>query len=196
VVEQSFIEKFDFSKRIPTREELIVLMKAWGLNRNIIEHSRVVMEISAQIIDKILKSNPNADINVEIIKTGALIHDIGRVETHGLEHGYIGGKLLRMVNMDERIVRCAMNHVLGGLTLDDINELFSPDLKKEITKPLIPKSYEEKIVCLADKHAIGTRKVTLEKRFTRWFKKYGRTQFLITARYRVLKIERDIMALL
>ncbi|MFX0101332.1 MAG: HDIG domain-containing metalloprotein [Candidatus Hodarchaeota archaeon] len=168
------------------------ILHEWGLRKNIIDHSIIVKDIAIQMIKKIRNSNENVEIDDELVEAGALLHDIGRIKSHGIEHGYYGGELLKDTNIDERIARCAMVHVLGGFTLEDIRAEFSNDLKEKIEIPLIPETLEEKIVCLADKHVIGTRKVSLEKRFTRWFKKYGRTPFLIKARYRVLQIEKDI----
>ncbi|MHA1684603.1 MAG: HDIG domain-containing metalloprotein [Promethearchaeota archaeon] len=198
MVENALVEKYNFKGKIPlkAKETLVQLLEVWGLNRNIIEHCKVVHGISMDITKKLRESNPKIEVDERVIAAGALVHDIGRIEAHGIEHGYLGGLLLARVNMDKRVVNCAKTHVLGGFTEEDIRSEFPPALKDEITGDLIPKTLEEKIICLADKHVIGTKKVTLEKRFSRWFRKYGRTAFLIRAMYRVLKIKEDIEALL
>lgn len=195
-MEKAINNKFDFNNKIPPENTIMSILTEWGLRKNIIEHSLIVRDIAVQIIDKIRGSNKTVEIDDKMVEAGALLHDIGRVKSHGVEHGYHGGQLLRETNIDDRIARCAMVHVLGGFTLEDIEAEFPSDLKDKIKAPLVPETLEEKIVCLADKHVIGTRKVSLEKRFSRWFKKYGRTSFLIKARYRVLQIEKDIMAYL
>ena len=73
---------------------------------------------------------------------------------------------------------------------------FPVDSRDEIKMPLIPESIEEKIVCFADKHAVGTMQVSMKKRFSRWFKKHGKTPFLLKSRYRIMQIEKDIKALM
>lgn len=194
VVDTSLTKSQDFEKKIPTYEEIIDLMEKWELPVSIREHCMEVRDISCEIIEKISEKNRET-FDTMVVKAGALLHDIGRVQTHGLEHGYIGGKLLEKINTDPRVVRCAQVHVLGGFTLEDIKNHFPVNLKEEIEEALLPVSIEEKIVCFADKHAIGTKRVSVRKRFNRWFKKHGRTPFLLKSRYRLLQIEKELKAL-
>jgi uncharacterized protein len=182
---------YDFGKKIPTVEEIQELLQAWNFPEGIRQHCIVVKDIALQIADRIKETNPDLDLELDVIEAGALLHDIGRIKSHGLEHGYIGGLLLREINVDERVVRCAMVHVLGGFTPEDIKQEFPANMK-DIHDSLIPETIEEKIVCYADKHAEGTIQVNLKKRFSRWFKKHGKTPFLLKSRYRLLQIEKDI----
>ena len=183
---------FDFEGRIPTGEEIQEIMQAWNFPEGIRQHAIVVKDIALQIAERIKETNPDYDLDVSVVEAGALLHDIGRIKSHGLEHGWIGGLLLREINIDERVVRCAMVHVLGGFTPEDIKLEFPANLKEAVKDSLIPESLEEKIVCYADKHAEGTVQVNLKKRFSRWFKKHGKTPFLLKSRYRLLQIEKDI----
>nr|MDO8117305.1 HD domain-containing protein [Candidatus Sigynarchaeota archaeon] len=149
------------------------MIDEWGLPDGIKEHSLVVRDIALQIVKKIKENNKDIHIDERIVETGALLHDIGRVVSHGLEHGFRGYLLLKEARVDNRVARCALVHVLGGFTLSDVKKEFPIAVREEINEPLMPESIEEKIVCLADKHAVGTIKVSMNKRFARWFKKHG-----------------------
>ena len=186
----------DFGNQIPSDDEIFALMANLGLPDGIKEHSIVVKEIALDIVNKIKQKNPDAQIDAEVVEAGALLHDIGRTKTHGIDHGYRGYMLMRDANIDERVARCALAHVLGGFDKDDIKHEFPTDAREEIKISLMPKSIEEKIVCLADKNAEGTMQVTTKKRFSRWFKKYGKSNFLLKSRYRIMQIEKDIKALM
>ncbi len=187
--------RFDFGNRIPTNEEIFDMMSKWGLPDGIREHCMVVKDIAMEFVRKIHDRDPNVKIDSRVVEAGALLHDIGRVKSHGLDHGYRGYQALMESKADERVARCALVHVLGGFTVDDIKREF-PGNAKDIKVSLMPQSIEEKIVCFADKHAVGTMQVTVKKRFSRWFKKHGKTPFLLKSRYRIMQLDKDIKALL
>ncbi|MBD3186939.1 HDIG domain-containing protein [Candidatus Bathyarchaeota archaeon] len=189
-------EKLEFSGTIPTSDQALQILTDLHLRENIVAHSKVVRDIAMKIVDELKDARELPSINLDVINAAALLHDIGRTKTHGIEHGYIGGLMLRDMGVDERVVRCTMTHVLGGFTLDEIKKEFPEKIGNTVNESLIPKTLEEKIVCLADKHAIGRFKVPLKKRFGRWFRKHGRTQFLIRANLRVMKIKREIESFL
>jgi uncharacterized protein len=185
----------DFGNRIPTNDEIFDLMSKWGFPDGIKEHCIVVKDIAMEFVTKIHTRDPNAKIDARVVEAGALLHDIGRIKSHGLDHGYRGYQALMDVKVDERVARCALVHVLGGFTVDDIKKEF-PSNFKDIRISLMPQTIEEKIVCFADKHAVGTMQVTVKKRFSRWFKKHGKTPFLLKSRYRIMQLDKDIKALL
>ncbi|MBN2151057.1 MAG: HDIG domain-containing protein [Candidatus Lokiarchaeota archaeon] len=187
--------RFDFGNRIPTNDEIFDLMSKWGLPDGIREHSIVVKDIAMDFVRKIHERDPNVRIDARVVEAGALLHDIGRVKSHGLDHGYRGYQALVEARVDERVARCALVHVLGGFTVDDIKREF-PGNSKDIRVSLMPQSIEEKIVCFADKHAVGSMQVSVKKRFSRWFKKHGRTPFLLKSRYRIMQLDKDIKSLL
>lgn len=188
-------KNLDFGNRIPTNDEIFDLMSRWNFPDGIKEHCIVVKEIAMEFVTRICKRDPNAKIDARVVEAGALLHDIGRVKSHGLDHGYRGYQALREVNIDERVARCALVHVLGGFTIEDIKREF-PSNFKDVRISLMPQSIEEKIVCFADKHAVGTMQVSVKKRFSRWFKKHGKTPFLLKSRYRIMQLDKDIKALL
>jgi hypothetical protein len=42
----------------------------------------------------------------------------------------------------------------------------------------------------------GTREVSIDERFNRWFQKYGRSQILLKSKKRIEKIQKEIEALM
>ncbi|UCD92249.1 MAG: HDIG domain-containing protein [Methanobacteriota archaeon] len=94
-----------------------------------------------------------------------MLHDIGRSVTHGPEHGYQGGRILRRMGFPENIASIVERHVGGGLDAQELSEMDLPP------KDLIPTTLEEKIVCLADKLVDEDGKSSLEKEIQKLRKK-------------------------
>ena len=168
---------------LPTKQEAIQLLKRLGLSYNIIDHQLCVMRRARDLAHNIT----NAEIDIELVKIGALVHDIGRVRNHGLEHASDGGDILRELGYPESLARIAEKHSLGGLTMEEAVEKGLPP------RDYVPRTIEEKIVCLADKYTSGSKKVTVEQRFERWLIKFGENDFLLEQIRRVKAIEEEIL---
>lgn len=124
-------------------QEAIDLLKKEKSPEILIKHSMTVSEISTIMALAFKEKGYNVDL--DLVKVGGLLHDIGRVKTHSVLHGYLGGKILRERGVDERIARIAERHVGGGITNEEAKKLGLPE------GIYIPESLEEKIVCFADK---------------------------------------------
>ncbi len=105
-------------------------------------------------------------------------------------HTVIGGKILRQRGFSEKLARICETHILGGLDKDDARKFGLP------IRNYLPETLEEKIICLADKHMAGTREVSIQERFNRWFQKYGRSKILIKSKKRIEKIQKEIKGLM
>ena len=149
-------------------------------------HSISVAKRALEIANKITK----ARVNKELVVIGGLLHDIGRAYTHGFEHARVGGKILRERGLPRKLAKICERHILGGLDKKDARELGLPE------RDYIPESLEEKIVCLADKMVIGSKPVSVEERFERWFYKYGKSKLLLKSKKRVEKIQEEIRSLM
>ncbi len=171
---------------LPDREFILELFRELKLQDIICQHSLSVAEKALNIANKI----KNVEINKDLIEIGALLHDIGRLKTHGFDHALIGGKILRERGMPKEIGRICETHILGGLDKEDAKALGLPE------KDYLPKTIEEKIVCLADKMMAGTREVTIKRRFDRWFRKYGKSKILMKSKKRIEEIQREIKDLM
>lgn len=170
---------------LPTREFAFDLLKKVKVPYQVRRHSLKVAEKALEISEKITK----VVVDEDLIEIGALLHDIGRAKTHGFNHALLGGKMLLERGFSYKLVRICETHILGGLDKDDAKEIGLPE------KDFLPISIEEKIICLADKYMSGTKEVTLEQRFEKWFSKYGKTKILVKAKKRIEQIEKEIESL-
>lgn len=170
---------------LPDRDFAIDLLKSLKIQHSIIRHSEKVANQALVIANKITKAN----VDKNLIEIGAILHDIGRSETHGFHHALKGGNILRQRGFSEKLARICETHILGGLDKEDAKEMGLPE------KDYLPLTLEEKIICLADKLIAGTRKVTLEERFNRWFSKYGRSSILLKSKRRIEKIQKELDSL-
>ena len=170
----------------PSRKTILTILKKLHLSSNIINHQIVVMKKALDLAYNITKT----DVDIETVRVGALVHDIGRYKTHGMSHGVEGGILLRFLGFSESIARIAETHSLTGLTAEEAVMFNLP------ARNFCPQTIEEKLVCLADKYHMGTRKVTIEHRFEKWFLKYGETPFLRTQLQRAKDLEEEILRLI
>ena len=167
---------------LPTSDFAFDLLKELKVPYNVRRHSLKVADKALEIAERI-KSN---EIDIDLIEIGALLHDIGRCQTHGFKHALIGAKLIRERGLPERIARICETHILGGLDKEDAKQVGLPE------RDFLPVTLEEKIICLADKYFAGTKEVSIEQRFKKWFEKYGKTPILVKAKARIENIQEEI----
>ena len=167
---------------LPDRELALDLLRRLKIQLAVRRHSEKVAEKAIEIAKKIKK----VKVDIVLIEVGAILHDIGRTKTHDFKHAQIGGKILRQRGFPEKLARICETHILGGLDKEDAKELGL------LEKDFLPSTIEEKVICLADKYMAGTREVTIEERFRRWFQKYGRTSLLLKSKHRIEKIREEI----
>ncbi len=171
---------------LPSREFALILLRKEKLPGSIRRHSIRVANKALAIAKQIKK----VKVDIELVVIGGLLHDIGRARTHGFEHALIGGRMLRERGFPSKLARICETHILGGLDNEDAKELGLPE------RDYIPKTLEEKIVCLADKMSMGTREVTIEERFQRWFEIHGESKILLKSKERVIMIQKEIKDLI
>ena len=122
----------------------------------IIDHCKVVYERSKDIT----KFYDNVDL--DLIKAGCMLHDVGRTITNGIEHAYLGADLLRDLEVDEKICLITERHIGAGITPDEAKALCLPD------RNYIPETIEEKIVAHSDNLVHGVTKVDLDFVIEKW----------------------------
>lgn len=125
----------------------------------IIDHCKVVYERSHDIT----KHYDNVDL--DLVKAGCMLHDVGRTITNEIEHAYLGADLLRGLDVDERICLITERHVGAGITSDEAKSLGLPD------RNYIPETLEEKIVAHSDNLVHGVTKVDLDFVIEKWTNK-------------------------
>lgn len=91
------------------------------------------------------KVSPNLEVNVKLVSISALLHDIGRARVNDITHGFVGGQILQSEGFPIQVVRIVERHVLGGFTSAEAQLIGLP------SRSFLPRTWEEKIVCVADK---------------------------------------------
>jgi len=138
-------------------EDVARIWDKYNLPENVRRHCIKVAEVALKIADKIKKRGHNIDL--ELIKKGALLHDIGRAITHDpFKHFILSGDILRKEGFDHRIVKIVERHFSAGVTKDEAIKLQLP-----IIDSFMPETIEEKIVCYADKVVKGDKEITFEQ---------------------------------
>ncbi|MGC2061773.1 MAG: HDIG domain-containing metalloprotein, partial [Thermodesulfovibrionales bacterium] len=111
-----------------------------GVSHDDIKHCVKVAEKALEIA-----SRTGAALDMELVGRGALLHDLGKAKTHGMEHGKIGAELGKELGLPTTITDIMEKHIRGGLTESEAIELGLP--VKDYTLNRI----EEKIVIYADR---------------------------------------------
>ncbi|MGB4580622.1 MAG: HD domain-containing protein [Coriobacteriia bacterium] len=121
-----------------------------------VAHCRAVAR-AAEAIGSALTAAQSVD--VDLLWSTALLHDIGRSVTHDpVLHGVEGYRLLSGMGHDEAAYVCA-SHVLFGLNAAEAIECGLP------ARDFIPRTLEQRIVPLADFLINVDRPTTLQQRF-------------------------------
>ena len=167
---------------LPSSDFAFDLLKELKVPYNIRRHSLKVADKALEIAEEIKLK----EIDMDLIEVGGLLHDIGRCKTHGFKHALIGAKIIRERGLAERLARICETHILGGLDKEDAKQIGLPE------RDFLPLTLEEKIICLADKYIDGTKEVSIEQRFEKWFNKHGKTEILTKAKERIEKIQKEI----
>ncbi len=117
-------------------------------------HSLIIADIALQIA-KNLTNKYKIKIDIKLMKTGDLLHDIGVYQIFDeklhltkdyIQHGILGYKILKSEGYSEQLAGFALCHTGVGLTRENIhiNKIPLPD------EDLIPLTLEEEIICYAD----------------------------------------------
>ncbi len=103
-------------------------------------------------------------IDCDLVLAGAMLHDIGRSRSHKLDHGIIGGNLLRNKNFPKKLITIVENHIFAGISKEETKEFALP------YQDFLPKTLEEKVVAYADNISKNYKRLTTDqiiKRYTR-----------------------------
>jgi tRNA (cytidine56-2'-O)-methyltransferase len=131
-------------------EECRRLLVEVGCGEDVISHVRAVTKVAVEIAE-------SSEADVDLVRTAAMLHDIGRTKTHGPGHGFEGAEILRSYGFPENIVLIVERHVGGGFPAKEAVELGLQE------KDMIPSTLEEKIVCIADKLVEDDKKVPIDR---------------------------------
>lgn len=146
-----------------TREEAINLLRISGCSENVIAHCIIVADTALEIASKL--RDEGRDVNMGLVEIGGLLHDMGRAESHGIDHAVIGAGMAEKYNLDPDIREIIKRHVGAGITRREAVEFGLPD------DDYMPLTLEQKIVAHADNLVKGTERISLKKRISKMKKK-------------------------
>jgi uncharacterized protein len=119
------------------------LLRRAGCDEGVIRHCRRVERSARRYISRVS--------DARMVEDGALLHDIGRSKTHGIDHGQVGAAIARRLGVSPEVARIIECHIGAGLTADECT------LLRLIPRDCMPRSLEERIVAHADNLVQGTQ---------------------------------------
>ncbi len=127
---------------IPSLHVCYKLCMDRGMDQDLMKHT-------IQVLENAVKIQTRFGADLQLIMAGAMLHDIGRTETHGVDHGVVGADIVREHGWDEELAKIVERHVGGGISKEEAVQQGLPK------KDMMPTSLEEKIICHADNTAGG-----------------------------------------
>lgn len=122
------------------RQEDIDLLKSQGMDAEDLDHSIKVAEKALEIGGRL-----KVEVDLELVGRGALFHDLGKTETHGITHGQLGAQKGKILGLPEEVNAIMEKHIRGGLTTPEAIELGLP------VKDYTLYRLEERIIIYADR---------------------------------------------
>ncbi len=169
--------------------EAIELLRKSGCSAGVIEHCRAVASyargIALDIRNCALKRGGEVKIDIDLVFTGGLLHDIGRSKTHGIFHAVEGARIAVDNGLDKKLVNIIERHIGAGIPE---NEAFGLGLP---AKDYMPLTLEEKIVAHADNLVSGARVGSLDELVAR-LKKNNLDDNII---HRIIELNNEICAM-
>lgn len=145
---------------------------------NVIEHSKAIykkaMEIAANF----------DNVDEDLIRKGALLHDIGRSRTHGITHAIEGVVIARKYGYDDAVLNIIERHIGAGITESEAGKLGLP------VKSYVPQTLEEKIVAHADNLISGSEEVDIDFVIKKWKRRIKDSDDNIE---RLLKLDEELI---
>ncbi len=142
-------------------KDAIDLLITSGCSSSVIEHCRTVAAFAKKIAIDIKrcgeKKGTPLNIDMDAVFLGALLHDIGRSKTHGIDHAVAGAGIARKNGLDDKLVNIIERHIGAGISRQEAVDMGLPG------KDYIPVTIEEKIVAHADNLVFGGRVGTLDE---------------------------------
>ena len=155
-----------------TEKEAVELLRKYSTDdesfNKVLNHSRAVQKLALEIAEEVKK---NHDVDINLVKIGSLLHDIGRFKCYkenSIRHGVVGGEILIKEGL-KKYARIAETHIGVGITKKDI-EKQGLDLP---LKDFVPETTEEKIIIYADNLIFGSRVGTIKEVIERYRKELG-----------------------
>ncbi len=128
----------------------------------VIEHSQAVLSKAIKLV-----TDFELDVDLDLVKTGAILHDVGRSRTNRIDHAIVGAEILKSRGFPLEVVNIVERHIGAGISKKEALNLGLPP------KDYIPITMEEKVVAHADNLIHGTEEVDLDFVIRKWRKNLG-----------------------
>ncbi len=168
---------------LPTRAEALSFLVKAGCSQSVINHCKTVSKFAVRLGKAFQREGYAVDL--QLIEVSGLLHDIGRSKTHSVNHGLIGGEIVRSFGLPDSVVKAVERHVGGGVPKDEAKRLGWP------ARDFLPVTLEEKIVCYADKRVDGLRVVPMDKALKPYINSLGESHPAVD---RIRKLHEEIVA--
>lgn len=137
--EEAVIEYLQHVAEDLLMKEITLLEKA-GCPEEAVTHS---VEVARKALE--ISSRVNIPLDRTLLARGAVLHDLGKSETYGIDHGEIGARKAAELGLEKEIQDIILKHIRGGLTEPEAIELGLPVRDYTLRSP------EEKIVIYTDR---------------------------------------------
>ena len=143
-----------------TPEDAIRLLHKACCPPDVIAHARAVAECAREIAERYNERHQN-HADLELVIAGALLHDIGRARSNGIDHAVVGAEIAQAFGLDTRIVRIIKRHIGAGIPKEEAERLGLP------REDYLPETTEEMIVAHADNLVDDTERISIDERIKR-----------------------------
>lgn len=141
------------SRSLPSEETALRLLKDVGCSKSVIEHCKTVTHLGVKIAEGCRRKGLEVDVN--LVRIGALLHDIGRARTHDVDHAIVGARIAKEHGLPLHVLSIIERHIGGGISKEEAERLGFPK------KSYIPISIEERLVAYADKMVVGSTTIPI-----------------------------------
>jgi len=128
------------------RDPDLELLRGQGVGDKGLRHALQVARVALWLAAS-LDGAKAVPVDLDLLRRGALLHDLGKVRDTGNLHGVVGAQLGRELGLPEPVLACIEKHVRHGVPLDQAEALGLPRRDYSFTR------LEERLVSYADKIA-------------------------------------------
>jgi uncharacterized protein len=153
------------NKSLPSPQVALKVLSDAGCSEQVISHCKAVSSLAVKFAEACQRNGISVD--VELVRIGGLLHDIGRSKTHDVSHAVAGVEIARSLKLPRPVIDIIERHIGGGISADEARKLGLPE------KDYFPLYLEEKLVAYADKLLEGSKVVPIEKTIKQFSQKLG-----------------------